>query len=139
MNWGEWIFLFTQNFIFLVHRVRIAVSCRMNFDDYPLDGHSCQFQVGSCKYRQHARLGSSPIPILCRLRHHRDCQLLLFLHLRRGAAAEPPAHHQDCRPTCQVQGGHPAVRHLRCLRLPGPSPEEANTVPRPGKNTNKYI
>lgn len=27
--------------------VRIAISCRMNFDDYPLDEHTCQFQVGS--------------------------------------------------------------------------------------------
>ena len=30
--------------------VRITFSCRMNFDDYPLDDHICQFQVGSCKY-----------------------------------------------------------------------------------------
>ena len=22
----------------------------MMFDDYPLDAHTCQFQVGSCKY-----------------------------------------------------------------------------------------
>jgi len=22
----------------------------MNFDDYPLDSHICQFQVGSCEY-----------------------------------------------------------------------------------------
>lgn len=29
---------------------RITISCRMNFDDYPLDAHTCQFQVGSCKY-----------------------------------------------------------------------------------------
>ena len=28
---------------------RITISCRMNFDDYPLDAHVCQFQVGSCK------------------------------------------------------------------------------------------
>jgi len=27
--------------------VRISISCRMNFNDYPLDGHTCQFQVGS--------------------------------------------------------------------------------------------
>jgi len=27
--------------------VHITVSCQMNFDDYPLDAHSCQFQVGS--------------------------------------------------------------------------------------------
>jgi len=27
--------------------VRITISCRMNFDDYPLDAHTCQFQVGS--------------------------------------------------------------------------------------------
>ena len=29
--------------------VRVTISCRMVFDDYPLDDHSCQFQVGSCK------------------------------------------------------------------------------------------
>lgn len=27
--------------------VRVTVSCRMMFDDYPLDAHTCQFQVGS--------------------------------------------------------------------------------------------
>jgi len=27
--------------------VHITISCRMNFDDYPLDAHTCQFQVGS--------------------------------------------------------------------------------------------
>ena len=37
----------TSNKLFL--RVRITISCRMNFDDYPLDAHTCQFQVGSCK------------------------------------------------------------------------------------------
>ena len=31
-------------------RVRITISCRMMFDDYPLDAHTCQFQVGSCKF-----------------------------------------------------------------------------------------
>ena len=30
--------------------VRITISCRMNFDNYPLDAQTCQFQVGSCKY-----------------------------------------------------------------------------------------
>ena len=29
--------------------VRITISCRMNFDNYPLDAQTCQFQVGSCK------------------------------------------------------------------------------------------
>ena len=29
--------------------VRVTISCRMVFDDYPLDDHSCQFQVGSCE------------------------------------------------------------------------------------------
>ena len=28
-------------------RVVIAISCQMNFDDYPLDWHSCPFQIGS--------------------------------------------------------------------------------------------
>jgi len=27
--------------------VRVTISCKMNFDDYPLDDHVCQFQVGS--------------------------------------------------------------------------------------------
>ena len=35
--------------IFTTFSVRITISCRMNFDDYPLDAHTCQFQVGSCK------------------------------------------------------------------------------------------
>lgn len=33
----------------IIFSVHITVSCQMNFDDYPLDAHSCQFQVGSCK------------------------------------------------------------------------------------------
>ena len=32
--------------------VRITISCRMNFDNYPLDAQTCQFQVGSCKYSE---------------------------------------------------------------------------------------
>ena len=32
--------------------VRITISCRMNFDNYPLDAQTCQFQVGSCKYHE---------------------------------------------------------------------------------------
>ena len=31
-------------------RVDTTISCQMNFDDYPLDSHACQFQVGSCEY-----------------------------------------------------------------------------------------
>jgi len=27
--------------------VRVTISCKMMFDDYPLDAHMCQFQVGS--------------------------------------------------------------------------------------------
>ena len=33
----------------VISSVRISISCQMNFDDYPLDKHTCQFQVGSCK------------------------------------------------------------------------------------------
>ena len=29
--------------------VRITISCRMDFDNYPLDAQTCQFQVGSCE------------------------------------------------------------------------------------------
>ena len=29
--------------------VRITISCRMDFNNYPLDAQTCQFQVGSCK------------------------------------------------------------------------------------------
>ena len=35
--------------VITIFRVRISISCQMNFDDYPLDEHTCQFQVGSCK------------------------------------------------------------------------------------------
>lgn len=37
-------------FFSIYYRVRITISCRMMFDDYPLDAHTCQFQVGSCKW-----------------------------------------------------------------------------------------
>ena len=44
------LFLFLANISPLLPRTRITISCRMNFDDYPLDAHTCQFQVGSCKF-----------------------------------------------------------------------------------------
>ena len=54
-----------EHFKKLFLRVRITISCRMNFDDYPLDAHTCQFQVGSCKSLtqkgQHAKLFSLQI------------------------------------------------------------------------------
>ena len=37
--------------------VRVTISCRMVFDDYPLDDHSCQFQVGSCKFSMKIKNG----------------------------------------------------------------------------------
>jgi hypothetical protein len=43
--------IWTQKPLFSIcYRVRITISCRMMFDDYPLDAHTCQFQVGSCKW-----------------------------------------------------------------------------------------
>ena len=30
-------------------RVSVKVSCRMMFDSYPFDEHTCKFQIGSCK------------------------------------------------------------------------------------------
>ena len=30
--------------------VRITISCRMDFNNYPLDAQTCQFQVGSCEF-----------------------------------------------------------------------------------------
>ena len=45
----SWAVLETFIIHSLHHRVRISVSCRMNFDNYPLDKQTCQFQVGSCK------------------------------------------------------------------------------------------
>ena len=35
-------------------RVRVTISCKMMFDDYPLDAHMCQFQVGSCEFLKYA-------------------------------------------------------------------------------------
>ena len=56
-----------------LHSARITISCRMNFDDYPLDAHTCQFQVGSCKYYTHYTAAFYPnqwtettIDILCK-------------------------------------------------------------------------
>ncbi len=38
----------------------------MNFDDYPLDAHTCQFQVGSCKFgRSHFSFFQGNNLILC--------------------------------------------------------------------------
>ena len=66
LGWGgehNMSFKNTSKKLFL--RVRITISCRMNFDDYPLDAHTCQFQVGSCKSLtqkgQHAKLFSLQI------------------------------------------------------------------------------
>ena len=60
--------------------VRITISCRMNFDNYPLDAQTCQFQVGSCKWWAHnVRL---MITQSSRLRHPRDRHVHLPLHLR---------------------------------------------------------
>ena len=49
MSWGKRA-LQVLRFIRTICRVRITISCRMNFDNYPLDSQTCQFQVGSCKY-----------------------------------------------------------------------------------------
>ena len=48
-SWGETCEVWGFLFLIKIFRVRVTISCKMNFDDYPLDDHVCQFQVGSCK------------------------------------------------------------------------------------------
>ena len=68
-------------------RVRITISCRMNFDDYPLDAHTCQFQVGSCKSSTQKK-GNTRSCFHYRLRHKRHGDLHGQVHLRLEAAAQ---------------------------------------------------
>ena len=54
--------------IFSVH---ITISCQMNFDDYPLDAHACQFQVGSCEYSKLMKINHQPVCLKCFRLWHR--------------------------------------------------------------------
>ena len=48
--WAQVGFNLIETLLKYFSSVHITISCQMNFDDYPLDAHACQFQVGSCKY-----------------------------------------------------------------------------------------
>lgn len=87
--------------------VHISISCQMNFDDYPLDSHACQFQVGSCEYWVVLSLLSLPCS---RLRQPGGRQVQLSLHLRRGEAEEPAARHTDRTTTSTLPHSPPPVR-----------------------------
>ena len=76
-----------KHFKKLFLRVRITISCRMNFDDYPLDAHTCQFQVGSCKSSTQKK-GNTRSCFHYRLRHKRHGDLHGQVHLRLEAAAQ---------------------------------------------------
>ena len=50
LKWGIDIWFYAKSCgIINIFSVHITISCQMNFDDYPLDAHACQFQVGSCE------------------------------------------------------------------------------------------
>ena len=87
--------------------VHISISCQMNFDDYPLDSHACQFQVGSCEYWVVLSLLSLPCS---RLRQPGGRPVQLSLHLRRGEAEEPAARHTDRTTTSTLPHSPPPVR-----------------------------
>ena len=88
--------------------VRVTISCKMMFDDYPLDAHSCQFQVGSCEL---VRLAGRPVALsVCRLRHGGDRALLLPVPLQLRPPAQSAALHTAGAATQTVQCGSPPVR-----------------------------
>ncbi len=41
--------MFENHYLCLLYRVTVAISCQMDFSQYPFDSHVCTFQVGSCK------------------------------------------------------------------------------------------
>ena len=81
------------------------------FDDYPLDAHKCQFQVGSCK-NQSPCSSFVNVTDFSRLWHNRDCGLLLHLPLQRQETAESAALHPYWAPARAVQSGGSTVRSV---------------------------
>ena len=65
-------------FSFLNCSVRITISCRMSFDQYPLDAHTCQFQVGSCE--------SSFILLMSQFASH--CLYIMRFILKSGSESD---------------------------------------------------
>ena len=82
-------FQYKCNNIFSVH---ITISCQMNFDDYPLDAHACQFQVGSCKFSIHQ---SVCLKWSFRLWHRGGGDVQGSLYLRCSQTAKFTAPHTD--------------------------------------------
>ena len=91
-----------------ISRVRVTISCKMMFDDYPLDAHECQFQVGSCKNKHD--LDRSLTFDFSRLWHNRDCGLHLNIPLQRQEAEEPAALYPDPAATRAIQSCRSSVR-----------------------------
>ena len=73
------------NNIFSVH---ITISCQMNFDDYPLDAHACQFQVGSCELSKLWLMIDVSHLTYFRLWHRGGGEMQRSLYLRRSQTAK---------------------------------------------------
>lgn len=109
------------------------------FDDYPLDAHTCQFQVGSCKY---ARIVLEHFlnSIICdRLWHQQNGEMLITIRLRWISSAKSSALHWIW---AFAREGHKRGAALWCLcRLwfPDPLSEENHAVFSPGLPTQLYV
>ena len=137
--------------------VRITISCRMDFDNYPLDAQTCQFQVGSCKldvvwcdessrYFQTTTLtrrspappttyttsrGRDPSNTSYRLRDSLlNSNKLSFPQVRLVLC---PLHKEPTLLNVL------SLRNLRGLRDPGEAPEEADAVPGAGLPSKLHV
>ena len=116
LGWAE-----IRGFMYLIEifRVRVTISCKMNFDDYPLDDHVCQFQVGSCKLFNYFKRKLHFLSGFCRLWHRGNGDLLFKVPLQLHETKKSPAFHWN-------RGAAYAVRHsgpsLRCVQILSLSP-----------------
>ena len=99
--------------------VRIAISCQMNFDDYPLDAHTCQFQVGSCKYKfckyyylfiMNCKYYFINFSTFYRLWHQRNCDLSILLYIWTGETKKSSTFHTDWETSNSFQESYSSIR-----------------------------
>ena len=114
LGWAE-----IRGFLYLmeIFRVRVTISCKMNFDDYPLDDHVCQFQVGSCKSVNYFKLKLHFLPEFPRLWHHRDGDLLFKVPLQLRETKKSPAFHWNRGATAALRHCGPSLRSGQILSL----------------------
>ena len=109
----------TQLMISSPFRVRITISCRMSFDQYPLDAHTCQFQVGSCECKitchrgKCQKKGFTDISF-SRLRYQQNGQMQLPVHLRQSSPEESSALHHFW---ATERGTHNSGSAFRCRHI----------------------